>query len=158
MRFFAAVAAFVGLSTAVNVSTAGIEALVQRRLPNHANDFVFTIAAAPASYATSNDSQQVDQYTVSNGGNGTIHVSGNSPIALASGLRWYLSTYVHVDIYWFIGSRLHLAPQHLPPVNGTYHGSSIVPWRYHFNTVTFSYTAAFWTWEDWELELSLIHI
>ncbi|KAK8198699.1 hypothetical protein M8818_006566 [Zalaria obscura] len=29
----------------------------------------------------------------------------------------------------------------------------IVPWRYHFNTVTFSYTAAFWDWNEWELQL-----
>lgn len=38
-------------------------------------------------------------------------------------------------------------------MNGTYTGNSIVPWRYHFNTVTFSYTAAYWSWEDWELQL-----
>lgn len=38
-------------------------------------------------------------------------------------------------------------------MNSTYHGSSIVPWRYHFNTVTFSYTAAFWTWDDWEAQI-----
>ncbi|TKA82717.1 hypothetical protein B0A55_01289 [Friedmanniomyces simplex] len=136
-------------------STAGIEALVHRRLSNHANDFTFSLSTpTPASYAAPNTTaKQNDEYTVSNAANGTIHISGNSPTALASGLRWYLTTYAHVDIYWFVGSRLHLAPQHLSPVNGTYHGSSIVPWRYHFNTVTFSYSAAFWTWDDWELEL-----
>lgn len=41
----------------------------------------------------------------------------------------------------------------LPKLNETHTGDSIVPHRYHFNTVTFSYTAAFWTWEDWELQL-----
>lgn len=80
-------------------------------------------------------------------------MSGNTPIALAYGLRYYLNTYLNVDMYWFIGSQLHLAPPDLPPVNVTHHGASIVPWRYHFNTVTFSYTTAFWTWEDWELQL-----
>ncbi|KAK3072938.1 hypothetical protein LTR53_005896 [Teratosphaeriaceae sp. CCFEE 6253] len=135
-------------------STQGIEALVQRRLPNHADSFTFSLTEGPLAYETPNiTSRANDEYTVSNAANGTIHIVGNTPIALASGLRWYLSTYAHVDIYWFIGSRLHLAPQHLPPVNATYHGSSIVPWRYHFNTVTFSYTSAFWTWDDWELEL-----
>ncbi|KAK5135978.1 hypothetical protein LTR08_004232 [Meristemomyces frigidus] len=155
MRFVAitaaAVSAFAGICA--SQSTAGIKALVQRRLPAHADDFTFSLTAAPASYSKANSSQQIDQYTVSNGGNGTIHVSGNSPIALASGLRYYLTTYAHVDIYWYIGSRLYLTPQYLPPVNSTYHGSSIVPYRYHFNTVTFSYTTAFWTWDDWELEL-----
>lgn len=48
---------------------------------------------------------------------------------------------------------MYLAPTPLPKINGTYTGNSIVPWRYHFNTVTFSYTAAFWDWEDWELQL-----
>jgi len=130
-------------------STAGIQALVARRLPNHTNSFTFSLTTSPSPTNTTT----LDSYTVSNSANNTINIIGNTPIALASGLRWYLTTYAHVDIYWFIGSRLHLAPQHLPAVNETYHGSSIVPWRYHFNTVTFSYTAAFWTWEDWELEL-----
>ncbi|KAK5721335.1 hypothetical protein LTR17_014624 [Elasticomyces elasticus] len=108
----------------------------------------------PAAYAASNTTgARDDEYTVSNARNGTIHISGNTPIALSSDLRWYLATYVHVGFYWFIGSRLHLAPQNLAPVNETYYGSSIVPWRYHFDTVMFSYTTAFLTWEDWELEL-----
>lgn len=126
---------------------------MQRRLPNHVNDFTFSLTSPLSSSVPVNSTQQLDQYTVSNGKNGTIQVSGNTPIALASGLRWYLTTYAHVDIYWYIGSRLNLAPQQLPPVNSTFTGSAIVPWRYMFNTVTFSYTAAFWTWEDWELEL-----
>ncbi|EMC95408.1 glycoside hydrolase family 89 protein [Baudoinia panamericana UAMH 10762] len=135
-------------------STAGIQGLVQRRLPNHVNDFTFNLTNSSfVTHATTGISKQNDQFTVSNGVNNTINIAGNSPIALASGLRWYLTNYVHVDIYWYIGSRLHLTPQRLPAINSTYHGSSVVPWRYHFNTVTFSYTAAFWTWEDWELEL-----
>ncbi|KAK3647732.1 hypothetical protein LTR56_007961 [Elasticomyces elasticus] len=150
-----ATSAALALSTLCEAqSVAGIKALVERRIPAHAEDFTFSLTTSPATYSAPNSTgAQNDQYTVSNAANGTIHISGNTPIALASGLRWYLTSYVHVDIYWFIGSRLHLAPQNLPPVNGTYHGLSIVPWRYHFNTVTFSYTTAFWTWEDWELEL-----
>ncbi|CAJ2509978.1 Uu.00g058780.m01.CDS01 [Anthostomella pinea] len=150
-----AAVALTGLCTAHVQSAAGIKALVQRRLPNHARDFTFSLTTLPSSYAPTNSttSKQNDEYTVSNSGNNTIHISGNSPIALASGLRWYFTTYLHLDIYWFIGSRLHLAPQILPPLNATHHGSSIVPWRYHFNTVTFSYTTAFWTWDDWELQL-----
>ena len=134
--------------------TAGIEALVQRRLPDHADKFSFSLTGAPSSLTATNiTSSPNDEYTVSSGNNGTLHVSGNSPIALASGLRWYLTTYLHVDIYWHIGPNFYLAPKDLPKVNSTYHGSSIVPWRYHFNTVTFSYTTAFWTWDDWELQL-----
>ena len=77
----------------------------------------------------------------------------------------------HVDIYWFIGSRLDQAPPKLPRLTSPIRGSSTVPWRYHFNTgktalmqltsiyklkrnaVTFSYTTAFWSWEQWETQL-----
>ena len=153
MRFLsllAATAAF--LTTSSAQSTAGIEAFVRRRMPNHEQSFAFSLVDAYDSAANITRPPN-DEYTVSNGGNGTIAISGNSPIALASGLRWYLTNYVHVDIYWFIGSRLHLTPQQLPAVNSSYHDSSIVPWRYHFNTVTFSYTTPWWTFEDWEMQL-----
>lgn len=89
-------------------------------------------------------------------------------------MRRYLTEKANVDIYWFIGSQLQLAPEVLPALSEPLTGSSIVPWRYHFNTgtgpsfelslststdllppflVTFSYTSAFWTWEDWEVQL-----
>ncbi|KAI7261276.1 hypothetical protein KC345_g9806 [Hortaea werneckii] len=144
----------------------GVQGILQRRLPNHVDDFTFSLVNATStstSSTTSNDntttflSQPQDHYTVSNGPNpGKIHISGTSPIALASGLRWYLTTYCHVDLWWSIGSQLHLVPEHLPPLNTSspHHGSSVVPWRYHFNTVTFSYTTPWWGWADWELELN----
>ncbi|EME88218.1 glycoside hydrolase family 89 protein [Pseudocercospora fijiensis CIRAD86] len=134
-----------------NHATAGIEALVKRRLPRHVDGFSFSID--PSYPSASSSTPPNDRYTVANGDNGTICISGNSPIALASALRWYLVNAMHVDLYWFVGSNFDLAPEALPPLKSTYHGSSIVPYRYHFNTVTFSYTAAFWSWEEWEQQL-----
>lgn len=49
-------------------------------------------------------------------------------------LHQYLTGVVHVDIWWFIGSRLDQAPSTLPRVDTPILGSSTVPWRYHFNT------------------------
>lgn len=144
--------AFASLCNA-QASTAGIEALVLRRLPQHASSFSFSLLPTPSNATANTTTPALDEYTISNSNNATFDICGTSPIALATGLRWYLTTYAHVDIYWFLGSRLHLAPHVLPPLNETYQGRAIVPWRYHFNTVTFSYTTAFWTWEDWELEL-----
>lgn len=133
-------------------SVDGVKGILARRLPKHASSFTFEITnTTNAPYNISE--APLDTYTLSNGANGTIHISGNSGIALASGLRWYLKTYCHVDIFWFLESQLDTAPLRLPPVNSTSHGSSIVPWRYNFNTVTFSYTSSFWTWDDWELQL-----
>lgn len=49
-------------------------------------------------------------------------------------LHRYLTDIAHVDFYWFIGSRLHLAPPELPLLQAPLSGASTVPWRYHFNT------------------------
>ncbi len=155
VAFLAYASAFVTHSACLAQSITGIEGLIRRRLPAYEGDFSFAISGdAPQRPVNSIIDQPNDQYTISNGEKkGTIHISGNTPSALAYGLRDYLSTYLNVDIYWFIGSTLDLAAGTLPPVESSYNGSSIVPWRYHFNTVTFSYTAAFWSWEDWELQL-----
>ena len=74
------------LSICTAYSTAGIEALVKRRLPEHANAFSFTLSGSTTSKIITHAAN--DEYTVSNGGNGTINILGNTPIALASGLRY----------------------------------------------------------------------
>ncbi|KAJ5769528.1 hypothetical protein N7520_004087 [Penicillium odoratum] len=138
----------IGLFAASGVaqSTDGLYNLVKRRLPNHIDNFQFNLV----SNITGND---YDQFTVRNSPNGTVIVQGTSLSALSSGLHRYLTDVAHVDIYWFIGSRLDQAPAELPRLHAPIVGSSTVPWRYHFNTVTFSYTTAFWSWEEWETEL-----
>ncbi|KAH8697216.1 glycoside hydrolase family 89 protein [Talaromyces proteolyticus] len=140
------------MCVAATSSTQGLINLVQRRIPNHVNSFTFSLTDTNSTdkngYIRQNDS-----YEVSSASNGTILIEGTSLSALATGLRRYLTEVAHVDIYWFVGSRLHTAPSHLPKLEMSLRGSSAVPWRYHFNTVTFSYTTAFWQWEDWELEL-----
>ncbi|KAJ5793419.1 hypothetical protein N7457_000018 [Penicillium paradoxum] len=128
-------------AVAVSQSTEGISNLVKRRLPDHLDSFYFTL--------DTNLTGKFDTYVVTNAPNGAIWVKGNT----LSALHRYLSDVAHVDIYWFIGSRLDVAPSGLPHLTSPIHGSSTVPWRYHFNTVTFSYTTAFWTWEDWESQL-----
>ncbi|OIW28203.1 putative alpha-N-acetylglucosaminidase [Coniochaeta ligniaria NRRL 30616] len=131
-----------------DVSTAGIEALVQRRLPQHTGAFQFKLVNVSTEESRGNDT-----YVVSCGDDGKIIVQGTTLSALLSGLHSYLTNVVHVDIWWYIGSRLDVAPATLPCVSTPLQGSSIVPYRYHFNTVTTSYTSAFWTWEDWQLQL-----
>lgn len=49
-------------------------------------------------------------------------------------LHRYLTDTLHVDIFWYIGSRLDQGPSSLPPLDAPVSGASIVPWRYHFNT------------------------
>ncbi|KAF7915552.1 uncharacterized protein EAE97_012191 [Botrytis byssoidea] len=121
--------------------------LLERRLPAHVNDFEFRIKGNHTFGETN------DEYVVSQTVAGKILIEGNSLSGIAAGLHKCFTEILHVDIWWYIGSQLHLAPESLPSLNSTLKGSSIVPWRYHFNTVTFSYQAAFWTWEDWKLQL-----
>ncbi|KAJ6445407.1 HC-toxin efflux carrier TOXA [Purpureocillium lavendulum] len=58
-------------------------------------------------------------------------------------------TTLHLDEYWFVDSNRKVSTP-LPKPKGTLTGASVVPWRYNFNTVTFSYTFAWYKWEDWE--------
>ncbi|KAF7794863.1 hypothetical protein EIP86_006005 [Pleurotus ostreatoroseus] len=64
----------------------------------------------------------------------------------------YVTEIGGVDIWW-TGSRLHNLPSHLPSVGKPLTGSAIVPYRYHFNTVTFAYTTVFWDFAQWSLLL-----
>jgi len=113
-------------------STAGLSNLVARRLPQHVNDFKFQIVNATSIGVT--NSSYHDSYTVTSASNGTISIHGTTISALSQGLHRYVADVLHLDIYWFVGSRLYLAPSPLPAFNGTLRGSSIIPWRYHFNT------------------------
>ncbi|CAI6337202.1 unnamed protein product [Periconia digitata] len=130
-------------------STQPLYDLVERRLPGHSGDFVFLLdeKGDPDGSVPSND-----RYSISTDSNDAITIIGNSVSALTTGLRRYMVDVVHTDLYWFLGSQNESEPILLRP-DTTINGSSIVPWRYYFNTVTFSYTTAFWSWEDWELEL-----
>ncbi|KEF52074.1 alpha-N-acetylglucosaminidase [Exophiala aquamarina CBS 119918] len=126
-------------------SIQGLTDLVKRHLSIHAEDILFVLHEENYTSTASNDVYVVRCDA------GKVNIEGNSVTALASGLHRYLADVAHVDVYWSIGSQLHQLKTLLAcePLNG----SSIVSWRYHFNTVTFSYTTAFWSWEDWELEL-----
>ena len=134
-------------------SVQGILDLVKRRLPNHVAKFTFSIVNATAA----SPSKHNDEYTVSRSANGKILVEGNSLSGLSIGLHRYLTDVVHVDIYWYIGSQMHLAPVILPQPNSPLKGSSIVPWKYHFNTGK-SFTGRNSLSYPWNFPLSLIII
>lgn len=141
----------IAIAIAIATSTKGLYDLVERRLPGHSKDFSFSLfdtTAQPNAPEPANGA-----YSISSSYNGTIDITGTSLSALATGLRRYFTDVAHVDIYWFIGSRIDEAPIPLPRPQEAIKGTSIVPWRYCFNTVTFSYTTPFWSWSDWELEL-----
>lgn len=65
-------------STSSQLSTTGIESLLQRRLPQHAHKFEFSVVNATSL-------GENDAYTVANAENGRIKVEGSSLSALATG-------------------------------------------------------------------------
>ncbi|CZS97027.1 related to alpha-N-acetylglucosaminidase [Rhynchosporium graminicola] len=130
-----------------SISTEGIHDLIQRRMPHYTGCFELLLIDSFA------NSSGHDQYIISFTSTGKVLIEGTTPIAIACGLRRYLKEVAHVDIYSHVGSRLHTAPLPLPVVREPIHGASTVKWRYYLNTVTFSYTTAFWSWNDWELQL-----
>ncbi|KAI0746888.1 alpha-N-acetylglucosaminidase [Daedaleopsis nitida] len=123
-----------------NSSLDGVYALAKRRVPTHAHAFSFSLTSG-----------EPDAFVISDTLAG-IHVECTTVSACARGFYTYLTEYGGADIWW-TGSRLTALPVFLPKVGKKVKGQAIVPYRYHFNTVTFSYTTPFWDFKDWELEL-----
>ncbi|EIW74305.1 glycoside hydrolase family 89 protein [Coniophora puteana RWD-64-598 SS2] len=145
-----ALAASALVSSASNSSDplAGIRDLVKRRISNHVNDFTFTLS-------TANDTgSDLDTFTISDASDssGGIDIECSTASACARGLYTYATEVGNVDIWW-TGSRLDALPSPLPRVGEPITRSAIVEYRYFLNTVTFGYTANWWTFEQWELLL-----
>lgn len=68
------------VATSSTSSTAGVESLVKRRLPSHANSFEF--ALEPSSHGSSLTN---DTYSVSSTKDGKIRIEGTTTSALLSG-------------------------------------------------------------------------
>ncbi|KAI1176547.1 glycoside hydrolase family 89 protein [Nemania sp. FL0916] len=155
MRVFSLVtSAFAAGAVALNTttSTGGVLSLIQRRLPQHAKSFKLEIVP-DWNNSTIEGEPANDIYVVSSLSEGNVLVQGNTVGGLLAGLHAYLSRVAHVDIWWFIGSQLDAAPRKLPFLRDSLKGQSVVPYRYYLNTVTTSYTSAFWGWEEWEEHL-----
>ncbi|KIJ67421.1 glycoside hydrolase family 89 protein [Hydnomerulius pinastri MD-312] len=124
--FLAALSGFVHPVSAASAPTDSVEglySLLKRRIPSHANSFNFELSPG-------NDTT-LDAFTLSD---------------------VYLTEFCNVDIYW-TGSRLDQLPNKLPSLSTPVTRTSLVKYRYFFNTVTFSYTTAFYSFHDWELLL-----
>lgn len=85
-------------------------------------------------------------------GNGKPCIKGNTQLSVATGINWYLNHYAHVNLTWN-NLTTDLSKVDLPvPATEEKHVSSAA-YRYDFNTCTFSYSMAFWTWERWQQEI-----
>jgi len=90
-----------------------------------------------------------DIFEVTDGEDGTILIRGNNGIALASGFNYYLKNYVNVDFNPLFGSNTTM-PEKIVPVGETVIKEAQYNLRYALNFCTYSYTMAFWNWDEYE--------
>ncbi|KID74904.1 Alpha-N-acetylglucosaminidase [Metarhizium brunneum] len=125
----------------------GIKALATRLFKGHGGEFEFTLTANTERPSRWNPPKN-DNYTVSSR-NGKIHIEGTTLSALARGLRHYSVDSLQLDEFLFAESHA-IIPDKLPLPRQSLSRTSVVPWRYNLNTVTFSYSFVWYQWEDWE--------
>ncbi|RDA94032.1 hypothetical protein CP533_5286, partial [Ophiocordyceps camponoti-saundersi (nom. inval.)] len=151
LLLFVTASATTAAAAAAATATEGIAALADRILgPGRGLSFDFALSTEPELWSRWHQAGN-DSYVVAVVEDGRIRIEGTTLSALARGLRHYATDTLHLDLYWFIGpGRQHLPPGPLPPPKQTLRGSSLVPWRYNLNTVTFSYSFVWYDWDEWE--------
>ena len=90
-----------------------------------------------------------DVFEISDAGDGRISIRGNNGVSLASGLNYYLRHWCKVDYNPLFGSQLSM-PESLPAVGRKILKYTNYEYRYALNFCTYSYTMAFWNWDDYE--------
>ena len=79
-------------------------------------------------------------------------IKGNTQLSVATGINWYLNHYAHINLTWN-NLTTDLSQVTLPvPASEEKHVCNTT-YRYDFNTCTFSYSMAFWTWDRWQKEI-----
>ena len=84
--------------------------------------------------------------------NGKPCIKGNDQLSVATGINWYLNHYAHINLTWN-NLTTDLVNIELPVPQGEEKHVCNTTYRYNFNTCTFSYSMAFWTWERWQQEI-----
>ena len=95
--------------------------------------------------------QGKDVFEISNASNERILIRGNNGIAMASGFNYYLKYYLNVDYNPFFES--NTAVSAIVPVEKTIVKEAQFDLRYALNFCTYSYTMAFWNWDEYEVFL-----
>jgi alpha-N-acetylglucosaminidase len=124
--------------TAQPVNLAAARALVARVVPTNAA--AFEVAGIP-------DSAGHDAWEVESRGE-TVMLRGSSGVAIASALNWYLEHVAGVNAS--LPLKPIALPSPLPRVLAKVRRTTPYRIRYFFNYCTFSYSMAWWDWNDWQ--------
>ena len=133
-----AVPSGVKAQTSHRVDLAAARSLVARVVPTNAANF--EVAAIP-------DSAGRDVFEVASVGS-RVMLRGSSGVAIASALNWYLEHVAGVNAS--LPLKPIALPTPLPRVTAPVHESTRYRVRYFFNYCTFSYSMAWWNWNDWQ--------
>ena len=116
-------------------------ALIHRVIPDRADRFI--VEELPAKGTA--DAFEIESR------NDKIVLRGNSGVAVASALYYYLTHFCHCQITWN-GTNLNI-PKVLPRVDKKVHQTSPYAYRYYLNYCTFNYSMSWWDWKRWEKEI-----
>ena len=84
--------------------------------------------------------------------NGKPCIKGNTQLSVATGINWYLNHHAHINLTWN-NLTTDLSKVTLPVPDSEEKHVCNTTYRYDFNTCTFSYSMAFWTWDRWQQEI-----
>jgi alpha-N-acetylglucosaminidase len=127
-----------GAQTQAADPAAAVRDLAARVLPEHADRFEFS--AIPA-----DDGRDVFEIATRDG---KVHIRGNTGVAMATGLNWYLKHRCGCHMSW-CGDQLAM-PETLPEVAPPVRRASSCRWRYFLNYCCFGYSLPWWDWPQWE--------
>jgi len=121
-----------------------VRGLIQRIMPGQAEQVKIKIVARK---------QEKEYFEISNNA-GKVFIKGNTAVAVASGLNWYLKYFCNLHYVWN-GSNMNL-PAELPLPKSLTRIQVFPNWRVYMNYCTFNYSAAWWDWQRWEREIDFM--
>lgn len=128
--------------TATRQSEQAVQGLIQRIIPDHADQFIIEFIAK------GDDDKDIFEIESKEG---RIILRGNNGVSVASALNYYLKNYTHSSITWN-GTNLNLTGP-LPLVPEKVTRKSPYKYRYYLNYCTFNYSMSWWNWDRWQKEI-----
>jgi len=122
-----------------NAETEAAMGVIERVLPEYSDLFILKIIDKEGK----NDVFEIEAK------NNKIYISGSSGVAICSGFNYYLKHICNATWNWRCGNNLNIKGE-LPSSFKKIRKESPYRYRYIFNYCTFSYSMAFWDWEQWE--------
>lgn len=127
-------------STTLSTSEQSANELAQRLLSDKSSLFIFKHIPSNSDFF---ELEQVD---------GKIQITGNNGVSMARGLNYYLREYCHLSVS-DCGNNILKFPNPIPVIPRKIKIDASFQHRYYLNYCTYSYSMAFWGWEQWEKEI-----